>query len=210
MRRSVAEGEIRLSVDMLQLLSTSAVPTRPSPIPNLPSGTLTGSLVSRPDPIPSVQRFNEQLTLGAKDKALRRAADVLRDAAKTMERTRKRDESYWIGALTARAANWGIVPAPLPPGAPLGKNAIQEARDFAIAFGLEECMSHLFHVLALTVSSCSPARFQAKGTRLSLRYRLRCLASGFPTSAKVATASFTQEDTARRFIHNVSQHTPKS
>ncbi|KZV82752.1 hypothetical protein EXIGLDRAFT_684588 [Exidia glandulosa HHB12029] len=139
-----AMGEMSLARDLLALVS-SATPSgplaplaQPSPMPNLPAGTLTGSTVSNPPPLPSVAQFNAQLTLGAKDKALRQASDVLRNAADTMERTRKRDESYWVDALTARAANWSLVPAPLPPGAPTGKNADKTARDFIISFGLEE------------------------------------------------------------------------
>lgn len=133
-----AMGEMTLARDLLTLLASSSTPAEPSPLPNLPSGTLTGSIVSRPPPLPSVALFNSQLTLGAKDKALRQASDVLRSAAESMERTRQRDETYWINALTARTANWSLVPAPLPPGAPIGKNADRTARDFAISFGLEE------------------------------------------------------------------------
>ncbi|EJD52537.1 hypothetical protein AURDEDRAFT_181116 [Auricularia subglabra TFB-10046 SS5] len=142
----VAFGEMSLARDLLSLVSSSSALSSiipglnepPPPIPNLPPGTLTGSVVSKPPPLPSVQLFNSQLTLGSKDQALRKASDVLRDAAESMERNRKRDEAYWVNGLKARAANWTLVPAPLPPGAPVGKNSDRTARDFAISFGLEE------------------------------------------------------------------------
>jgi len=140
----MAAGEMHLASELLSLLSTAADPTRPSPLPDLlPSGSVSGSTVKRPEPIPSVKHFDAQLTLGAKDQALRTASDVLLNAAVSLERTRKRDESYWVSALTARAANWDLVPAPLPhpTSAQTARSSDQTARDFTISFGLEECAS---------------------------------------------------------------------
>ncbi|KAH7108296.1 subunit 17 of mediator complex-domain-containing protein [Auriculariales sp. MPI-PUGE-AT-0066] len=171
----VAEGEMRLAHDMLGALVSTARIEQPSPIPNLPAGSMTGDAIARPEPIPSVKQFNAQLALGAKDQALRKASDVLRDAAGSLERTRKRDEAYWISALTARSANWEIMPAPLPPGAAMGNNADPTARDFMVSFGLEESPPEMktrtLAFLAATNADVSPVFFPARH-KLRLRISL--------------------------------------
>lgn len=50
-----------------------------------------------------------------------------------------RADKYWVDALKIRRANWGLIPAPLPYGAPIGKGADRTSKDFWVAYGLEEC-----------------------------------------------------------------------
>jgi len=123
--------------DLLSVLLATAPQT--STIPELPVGSLKATTVSKPPDIPSVQAFNAQLVVSGKDEALRSAASAFKSAAESMERVRSKGEKYWRDALKMRQANWGLVPAPLPPGAPTGKGAEKTARDFWISFGLAEC-----------------------------------------------------------------------
>jgi mediator of RNA polymerase II transcription subunit 17 len=81
-----------------------------------------------------------------------------------MERVRSKSEKYWLDALKIRHANWGLVAAPLPPGAPSGKSADKSARDFWITFGLTECMLRRFLGYFCVTLSNSSSRFQTKGT----------------------------------------------
>ncbi|KAF8591510.1 hypothetical protein K439DRAFT_1650745 [Ramaria rubella] len=135
----VALGEMSQARDMLtHLLSTR---DQPLPIPGLPVSSLKATTITKPPDIPSVQAFNSQLILGGKDEALRKSAAAFKSAANSMERVRLRSEKYWGDALKTRNANWGLVPAPLPPGAPTGKGADKTARDFWITFGLAESPS---------------------------------------------------------------------
>jgi mediator of RNA polymerase II transcription subunit 17 len=130
--------------DLLVSLLATPQPllSEPAPTPSY----LSASIVSKPPPIVSVQAFDAQLTIGSKDEALRKAADVFKTAASGMERTRVKDEKYWVDALKVRRCNWGLVPAPLPFGAPTGKGADKTSKDFLISYGLEECLSSfLFH-----------------------------------------------------------------
>jgi mediator of RNA polymerase II transcription subunit 17, fungi type len=134
---SVAYGEMSQARDLLSLLLSTA--DQAPPIPGVPVGTLTSTIVSKSAEIPSVQAFHAQLLLGGKDEALRKSAAAFKSAADSMERVRLRGEKYWSDALRTRNDNWGLVPAPLPPGAPIGKGADKTARDFWITFGLAEC-----------------------------------------------------------------------
>lgn len=110
-----------------------------SQAPQPGSVNLSATVVSKPPPIISVQTFNSQLTIGSKDEALRKAADVFKSAAESMERGRIKGEKYWVDALKIRRGNWGLIPAPLPYGAPIGKGADKTSKDFLISYGLEEC-----------------------------------------------------------------------
>ena len=136
-RGSVAFGEMSQARDLLSLLLST--PDQTPSVPGLSGGSLTAATVSKPAEIPSVQAFNSQLLLGGKDEALRKSAAAFKTAADSMERVRLRGEKYWSDALRTRNNNWGLVPAPLPPGAPTGKGADKTARDFWITFGLAEC-----------------------------------------------------------------------
>ena len=122
------------------LLSSTTSSKEPSPVPSLPSNTLTASMVTKPSAISSVDAFNAQLTIGGKDEALRKAADVFKRAAYGLERSRLNSERYWVDALKIRMANWSLVPAPLPIWVPSGKGSDRTSKDFLISFGLEECM----------------------------------------------------------------------
>lgn len=125
--------------DLLGFLLSSTAPNQPSPVPSLPSTSLTASMVSKPSPISSVDAFNAQLTIGGKDEALRKAVDVFKQAASRLERSRLHSEKYWVDALKIRKANWSLVPAPLPAWAPSGKGTDRTSKDFLISYGLEEC-----------------------------------------------------------------------
>lgn len=137
-----ALGEMTHARELLSLLLASSTPTDPSPVPSLPSSTLTASIVTKPSPIPSVDAFNAQLTVGGKDEALRKASSIFKAAANNLERSRLRGQRYWVDALKIRRANWGLVPAPLPYGAPTGKGADKTSKDFFVSFGLEESPAH--------------------------------------------------------------------
>ncbi|KAI0921137.1 hypothetical protein AcV7_003415 [Taiwanofungus camphoratus] len=133
----IAFGEMSQARDLLSLLLSSQSPQQFSS-PQLPPPTLAATVVVKPPPITSVQAFNAQLVVGSKDKALRKAADLLKSAAESIEVGRPRGEKYWADALKVRRGNWGLVPAPLPFGAAIGKSADKTAKDFLVAFGLEE------------------------------------------------------------------------
>lgn len=104
-----------------------------------PSSSFSATLVTKPAPIPSVQAFNAQLITGSKDEALRKAAGLFKNAAYRMEKGRARGEKYWVNALKIRRANWGLSPAPLPPGSATGKGADKTSKDFLVSYGLEGC-----------------------------------------------------------------------
>jgi mediator of RNA polymerase II transcription subunit 17 len=142
---SVALGEMSHAKDLLTLLLSSTNPaTQPVPVEiqsasTGASPTLTATIVTKPPPIPSVLAFSEQLKIGGKDEALRKAADLFKTAANSMERGRVKSEKYWVDALKIRRGNWGLIPAPLPPGSAIGKGADKTSKDFLVSFGLEEC-----------------------------------------------------------------------
>lgn len=102
---------------------------------------LRATVATKPPPIQSVQAFNTELVVGGKDKALRKAADLLKSASESVEQSRIRSERYWVDALKIRRGNWGLIPAPLPLGSATGKGADKTSKDFLVSFGLEECMS---------------------------------------------------------------------
>ncbi|CAL1700709.1 unnamed protein product [Somion occarium] len=124
--------------DLLTLLLYNAPTQELPPNVTIPPGSLTASNVSKPPPIQSVQTFNTQLVIGGKDLALRKAASLFKAAADRMEKGRASSEAYWVDALKIRKDNWGLIPAPLPPGSATGKGADRSSKDFLISFGLEE------------------------------------------------------------------------
>jgi len=144
---SIALGEMTLAKDVLSLFLSSTAPAEQSHLSNVPPGVLTSSTVSKPPPIPSVRSFSSQLSTGGKDEALRKAADLFRAAADGGERGRQLSEQYWMDALKIRRRNWGLIPAPLPFGAPAGRGADKTSKDFLISFGLEECKSLSHHLV---------------------------------------------------------------
>ncbi|KAJ7591048.1 subunit 17 of mediator complex-domain-containing protein [Mycena floridula] len=131
-------GEMTHARELLSLILSSAPNPQPPSSESVP--LLSATSVTKPPPIPSVQAFNAQLTIGGKDEALRKAADVFKSAAQSMERGRTRSEKYWVDALKIRRGNWGLVPAPLPFGAPTGKGADKTSKDFLVSYGLEEAL----------------------------------------------------------------------
>ncbi|KAG6902224.1 hypothetical protein C0995_002856 [Termitomyces sp. Mi166 len=126
-------GEITLARDLLASLLSSSFPQ-----PENSTTNLSATVVTKPPPIVSVQAFNGQLTIGSKDEALRKAANVFKSAAYSMDRGRIKGEKYWVDALKVRRANWGLNPAPLPFGSATGKGADKTSKDFLISYGLEE------------------------------------------------------------------------
>ena len=121
-------------------LLTSVLSTSPvEHSPDAPGSLLSATLVTKPNPIVSVHAFNTQLTIGSKDEALRKAAGLFKTAAERMGRGHLKGEKYWVDALKIRWANWGLIPAPLPPGSATGKGADKTSKDFLISYGLEGC-----------------------------------------------------------------------
>ena len=161
---SIALGEMTQARDLLCFLLSSTTPNQPSPVPSLPSTSLTASMVSKPSAISSVDAFNTQLTIGGKDEALRKAADVFKQAASRLERGRLHSEKYWVDALKIRKANWSLVPAPLPVWAPSGKGADRTSKDFLVSFGLEECRCNprLDRLVMSDTSFVAPKHFRRK------------------------------------------------
>lgn len=139
--QSIALGEISHARDLLSVLLSSTSSASDLALPALPSSTLSATVVTKPPPIPSVHAFDAQLAVGGKDESLRKAASLLKSAAGSMERGRAESETYWVDALKIRRANWGLTPAPLPFGAPIGRGADKNCTDFLISYGLEECPS---------------------------------------------------------------------
>ena len=141
---SIAHGEMSHARDLLSLLlSKSALP--PSEAVgggshSLSANSISSSSVSKLSPIPSLRAFNARLVTGGKDDALRKASDVLHQAAERVERTASKSDKFWADALALRRANWSLIPAPLPPGSvTTGKGVDKTSRDFFISFGLGQC-----------------------------------------------------------------------
>ncbi|KIK48933.1 hypothetical protein CY34DRAFT_518618 [Suillus luteus UH-Slu-Lm8-n1] len=179
-----ALGEMTYARELLSLLLASSAPTDPSPVPSLPSSTLTASIVAKPSPIPSVDAFNAQLTISGKDEALRKASSIFKAAANNLERSRLRGQRYWVDALKTRRANWGLVPAPLPFGAPTGKGADKTSKDFFVSFGLEEC-KHL-HVYCLEFNMRpAPAHFRRRAVGHMATYETSSHVLVFPHRQRV-------------------------
>lgn len=130
-------------MSLSQSLTQTAPQSTPQNQPDVPSASLTSTVVTKPLPIQSVHAFNTQLAIGSKDKALRHASGLFRSAAHAMEESRLRGEKYWVDALKMRRNNWGLIPAPLPPGSATGKGADKTSKDFLVSFGLEECESRV-------------------------------------------------------------------
>jgi mediator of RNA polymerase II transcription subunit 17 len=115
-------------------------PTFQYPTVALATQTLSVTNVTKPPPIPSVAAFNVQLSLSSKDKSLRKAASLFKDAANTMNISTDKSEKFWGDALRVKTGNWGLVAAPLPYGGyqMQGRSTDRSAKDFMICFGLED------------------------------------------------------------------------
>jgi mediator of RNA polymerase II transcription subunit 17 len=134
-----SESQAQSSTQPPQSSSQAQAQMLPQSVLPPPNVNFSATTVTKPAPITSVQAFNAQLTIGGKDEALRHAAGLFRSSAESMERTREAGEKYWVDALKIRRSNWGLVPAPLPPGSATGKGADKTSKDFLISYGLEEC-----------------------------------------------------------------------
>jgi mediator of RNA polymerase II transcription subunit 17 len=135
---------------LLSATSPTSVISDPSPTSSV---SLTATTVTKAPIIPSIHAFNTQLSIGGKDEALRKAADLFTAEAESMERGRVKGEKYWANALKIRKSNWGLIPAPLPYGSATGKGADRTSKDFLVSFGLEECMLSVhFHIVVYLVN----------------------------------------------------------
>ncbi|KAI0036764.1 subunit 17 of mediator complex-domain-containing protein [Vararia minispora EC-137] len=104
----------------------------PNAPPLLGPDVLMASAVERHEPPLPVQAIDSVVVVGHKDQSLRRAADILKTAAESIERTQAAGEKYWMEALELRRQNWSLFPAPT------GRPNEKTARDFRIFFGLSE------------------------------------------------------------------------
>jgi Subunit 17 of Mediator complex len=137
-----------LAKDVLALFAASTAPASlpsalnadSSSVPVPSNSLLASSSVSQPPSIASVQSFNARLVAGGKDEALRKASELFKLATIAVERGHDVGARYWIDALKIRRRNWGLTPAPLPPGMFTGRGADRTTKDFLISFGLSECM----------------------------------------------------------------------
>lgn len=135
-------GEMSHARDLLSSLLATKPPSHNRILPAAevapPSSHISATVVNKPPPILSVQTFNAQLSIGGKDEALRKAADIFKAASGNMESARQQGEKYWLDALKIRRGNWRLVPAPLPFASSIAKGADKTAKDFLIVYGLEE------------------------------------------------------------------------
>ncbi|KAL1743732.1 subunit 17 of mediator complex-domain-containing protein [Schizophyllum fasciatum] len=163
---------------------------------DLPPDVLTSTIVTKPPPIPSVQAFNAQLALGSKDEALRKASKLFKDAAEDMERSRVKEEKYFLNALKIRRENWGMVPAPLPLWMAQAKGSEKTAMDLLVCFGLEESPPAFRRQAIATMGS-----FEADADPLNFPHRQR-------TRLRV-TLTTTTPSGVRLQSHNTITHAPE-
>lgn len=208
---STAIGETSHAKELISLLLASTSATQPSSQPSptvnpTTVSTVTATIVTKPPAIPSVQAFNAQLVVGGKDEALRKAADIFKTAAESMERGQVRGDKYWVDALKIRRANWGLIPAPLPFGSATGKGAEKTSKDFLISFGLEECMIRFWYYFCIERVSHSSSSTTTKSNRSYgyIRNRLRC--SCLSSSTTYPSSRFAQNARLRWIIVLVAQH----
>ncbi|KAJ3987261.1 subunit 17 of mediator complex-domain-containing protein [Lentinula detonsa] len=142
---------------------------------------LSATLVTKPPSIISVRAFDAQLAIGGKDEALRKAAGLFKSVATRMERGRLLNEKYWVDALKIRRGNWGLVPAPLPPGSAPGKATDKTAKDFVISYGLEESI-RIFRRSAIAHMAHSDSEEESLVLPLRSNIRLR-VSIGSPDAA---------------------------
>jgi mediator of RNA polymerase II transcription subunit 17 len=137
----------------VSLLAQANAPPPPPTDPNMPpplgSDVLMASVVERHEPPHPVQAIDTMIVVGRKDESLRRAADIFKSAAHSVEKTRQSGERYWYEALRLRGQNWSLFPAPT------GRPNEKTARDFRIFFGLSESMLRFLprNVISLSVIS---------------------------------------------------------
>jgi mediator of RNA polymerase II transcription subunit 17, fungi type len=136
-----ALNELMLSREVMGVYLRTATPGIPEGISpellGLPPKALASTTVTKPPPLPSVQAFNSQLTVGGKDEAIRKSAAAFKSASTSMRRALASGERYWKDALRARNANWAILAAPQPFGAMTRRATDNNAIDICISYGLE-------------------------------------------------------------------------
>lgn len=153
--------------DLLTLLLATTTPSQGATNAENPPTSLTATIVTKPPPIQSVEAFNAQLVVGGKDKALRDAAKLFKTAADGMEKSRTKTERYFLDALKIRRGNWGLIPAPLPPGSAMGKGSDKTSKDFLVSFSLEECWYFHSFSIASSENLSQPHRYSAVGQLLA-------------------------------------------
>jgi mediator of RNA polymerase II transcription subunit 17, fungi type len=134
-------------------------PSDPNLPPPLAPDALMASSVAQYQPLMSVHAVNAMVTVGSKDESLRKAADIFRSAANSVERGRQASDQYWLNALKLRRQNWPLLPAPLPFGTSTlagSSNNIdsKSTKDFLVFFGLSECMSNSISIIVHVFTRC--------------------------------------------------------
>ncbi|KAL1694553.1 subunit 17 of mediator complex-domain-containing protein, partial [Schizophyllum commune] len=102
-----------------------------------------------------------------------------------MERSRIKEEKYFLNALKIRRENWGMVPAPLPLWMAQAKGSEKTAMDLLVCFGLEESPPAFRRQSIATMGS-----FEADTDPLNFPHRQRTrlrvtLTTTLPSGARV-------------------------
>jgi hypothetical protein len=140
-------SDVHNAIDLINLLLTTTNPdlevTNPAFIPSsLTTTTAPASAKGRPAALPSVQALKAQLVVGTKHDTLQSAANIFTAAAERTSSIIQKSDKYWDHALRLRRANWTLAAAPLREslaGQILTKGMDTSAKDFWVAFGLEDC-----------------------------------------------------------------------
>lgn len=143
----IADGELSLASNLLEMLLTPPdpkwIPTKDTLVP----GSLAASQVVQHSPalavaLPAVRAVNSQIIVGTKDGTFRHVSDIFQAAAERTSKAVEKGEKYWETAVRLRRGNWPLVAAPTRRG---GDPRFQRpattsdnyAKDFRIAYGLE-------------------------------------------------------------------------
>ncbi|KAG8949261.1 hypothetical protein FRC04_008863 [Tulasnella sp. 424] len=143
----IADGELSLASDLLELLLTPPdpnwVPTKDTLVP----GSLAASQVTQHSPalavaLPAVRAVNSQIIVGTKDGTFRHVSDIFQAAAERTSKAVEKGDRYWETAVRLRRGNWPLVAAPTKrEGDPRFQRPLSTsdnyAKDFRIAYGLE-------------------------------------------------------------------------
>ncbi|KAG9049505.1 hypothetical protein FS837_009985 [Tulasnella sp. UAMH 9824] len=143
----IADGELSLASDLLELLLTPPdpqwIPTKDTLVP----GSLAATQVVQHSPalavaLPAVRAVNSQVIVGTKDGTFRHVSDIFQAAAERTSKAVEKGEKYWETAVRLRRGNWPLVAAPTRRGGdPRFQRPVASsdnyAKDFRIAYGLE-------------------------------------------------------------------------
>ncbi|KAI4526555.1 hypothetical protein K525DRAFT_258901 [Schizophyllum commune Loenen D] len=126
-----------------------------------------------------------------------------------MERSRIKEEKYFLNALKIRRENWGMVPAPLPLWMAQAKGSEKTAMDLLVCFGLEESPPAFRRQSIATMGS-----FEADTDPLNFPHRQRTrlrvtLTTTLPSGARVQsqnTITHAPEGAALKETPGEAQH----